>query len=104
MAYVWAANDKNKLEKRIVELGEYDEELAEYQIVSGLADDEISEDGEMPLDEGMVDDTALPEGADMMDSLESSDGDTAEEDSSNEEGENDIDTEEGQDSEQEPEG
>lgn len=40
MAYVWAANDKNKLEKRIVELGEYDEELAEYQIVSGLAEDD----------------------------------------------------------------
>lgn len=35
-AYVWAANKKNKLEKRKVELGEYDEELSEYEIKSGL--------------------------------------------------------------------
>ena len=31
-AYVWAANDKKRLEKRYVELGEYDEDLAEYEI------------------------------------------------------------------------
>ena len=36
-AYVWAANDKNRLEKRYVELGKYDENLAEYEILSGLA-------------------------------------------------------------------
>lgn len=34
--YVWVANDKNRLEKRYVELGEYDEEMDEYEIVSGL--------------------------------------------------------------------
>lgn len=34
--YVWAANDKDKLEKRYVELGEYDEGLDEYEISSGL--------------------------------------------------------------------
>lgn len=33
-AYVWAANDKKRLEKRYVELGEYDEDLAEYEILS----------------------------------------------------------------------
>ena len=36
-AYVWAANEKNCLEKRYVELGKYDENLAEYEILSGLA-------------------------------------------------------------------
>ncbi|MEG0963023.1 MAG: biotin/lipoyl-binding protein [Lachnospiraceae bacterium] len=35
--YIWVANKKNKLEKRKVELGEYDEEMGEYQIVSGLS-------------------------------------------------------------------
>ncbi|GEM_PF-172419 len=34
---VWAANDKDKLEKRTVKLGEHDEDLDEYQIVEGLA-------------------------------------------------------------------
>ena len=37
-AYVWAAKEGGaKLEKRSVELGEYDSDLDEYQIVSGLA-------------------------------------------------------------------
>ena len=36
-AYVWAAkSDGAKLEKRSVELGEYDENMDEYQILSGL--------------------------------------------------------------------
>lgn len=35
-AYVWAANDRNRLEKRYVELGELDEELGEYEILSGI--------------------------------------------------------------------
>lgn len=39
-AYVWAKNDKNKLEKREVELGEYDDSLLMYQIVSGLSEDD----------------------------------------------------------------
>ena len=38
--YVWADNGKGKLEKRVVELGEYDENLDEYQIVSGLTEDD----------------------------------------------------------------
>lgn len=42
-AYVWAANEKNRLEKRYVELGELDSELYEYEIVSGItADDYIA--------------------------------------------------------------
>ncbi|MCI8483379.1 MAG: efflux RND transporter periplasmic adaptor subunit [Lachnospiraceae bacterium] len=39
-SYVWAANDRNRLEKREVELGEYDEELGEYEILSGLKEDD----------------------------------------------------------------
>ncbi len=34
--YVWAANDKERLEKRYVTLGEYDMEKDEYEILSGL--------------------------------------------------------------------
>lgn len=41
--YVWVANDRNRLEKRYVELGEYDADMDEYEIVSGLtADDYIT--------------------------------------------------------------
>ena len=36
-AFVWVANDKDRLEKREVELGEYDENLGAYEITSGLA-------------------------------------------------------------------
>lgn len=34
--YVWAATEKERLEKRYVKLGEYDESLDEYEILSGL--------------------------------------------------------------------
>lgn len=35
-AYIWADNGKGRIEKRKVELGEYDETTQEYQILSGL--------------------------------------------------------------------
>lgn len=38
--YVWMANDRNRLEKRYVELGEYDADMDEYEIVSGLTEDD----------------------------------------------------------------
>lgn len=38
--YVWAATEKNRLEKRKVELGEYDEALDEYEITLGLTEDD----------------------------------------------------------------
>lgn len=42
-AYVWVSGKKNRLEKRYVELGEYDADMEEYEIVSGLtADDYIA--------------------------------------------------------------
>lgn len=34
--YVWAANGKNRLEKRYVTLGKHDDDLGEYEIVDGL--------------------------------------------------------------------
>ena len=34
--YVWAANDKKKLEKRYITLGKHDDDLGEYEIVDGL--------------------------------------------------------------------
>lgn len=39
-AYVWAADSRNKLEKRPVKLGEYDEALGAYEILSGLTEDD----------------------------------------------------------------
>ena len=35
-SYVWAASSSNTLEKRRVKLGEYDEEMAAYQVLEGL--------------------------------------------------------------------
>ena len=35
--YVWAKNDRDRIEKRIVEIGEHDEERGESEIKSGLS-------------------------------------------------------------------
>lgn len=40
-AYVWADDGNGRLEKRAVELGEYDPNLDEYEIVSGLSEDDL---------------------------------------------------------------
>lgn len=40
-AYVWADNGSGKLEKRAVVLGEYDEILDKYEILSGLTEDDL---------------------------------------------------------------
>lgn len=39
-AWVWAASDQDTLKKRTVETGEYDEEQAKYEILSGLTKDD----------------------------------------------------------------
>lgn len=39
--YVWADDGNGRLEKRPVELGEYDEELDQYEILSGLTEDDL---------------------------------------------------------------
>lgn len=39
-AYVWWANSSNTIEKHEIELGEYDEELMEYEVLGGLSPDD----------------------------------------------------------------
>ena len=39
--YVWADNGRSRLEKRKVELGEYDEGMDQYEILSGLTKDDM---------------------------------------------------------------
>lgn len=91
--YVWAVNSKGRLEKRPVILGQYDEELAEYEIADGLTkEDSIAfpsdslEEGmtakdvsEMEFDEmnSAVDMEGLDD-SNYMDDSEYSDGDTME--------------------------
>ena len=61
--YVWVSGDNNKLEKRSVVLGQYDENLAEYEIADGLTEkdkiafptDELKEG--MSVTEGTADQT-----------------------------------------------
>ena len=61
--YVWAANDKNRLEKRQVILGSHDDALAQYEIVDGVtASDKIAFPTEGLL-EGMM--TAVGDGTQM---------------------------------------
>lgn len=40
ITYVWVSNSLNRLEKRVVELGEYDVSVDQYQIVSGLTEED----------------------------------------------------------------
>lgn len=88
--YVWTDNGKGKLEKRSVTLGAYDENMMEYQITDGLAEDDaitfpedgleegmktvVSTDGSLGQsnpaggeDDGMVDDGMLDNGEGMVD-------------------------------------
>ena len=52
-AYVWAANAKDKLEKREIVVGKYDENLMEYEIVTGLSANDFICFPEETLEEGM---------------------------------------------------
>ncbi len=53
-AYVWAANDKDKLEKRSVTLGAYDEDTDCYEILSGLDTSDYIAFPDDSLSEGMA--------------------------------------------------
>lgn len=59
--YVWCMNKDNLLEKRKVELGEYDEDNCQYEIVSGLKQEDYIAFPEEHLTEGMT--TSLVEKA-----------------------------------------
>lgn len=51
--YVWAADSKNRLEKRKVVLGQYDAALGEYEIVSGLEKSDYLAFPDPMLEEGL---------------------------------------------------
>ena len=51
--YVWAADARNRLEKRTVVLGEYDETLGEYRILEGLSDKDYITYPSDGLEEGL---------------------------------------------------
>ena len=81
-AYVWAAkSDGAKLEKRTVELGDYDEDMDEYQIVSGLAEsdylawpDTDCVPGAATTTEYVMDDSDMGDSSDMGDGSYVDDG------------------------------
>lgn len=53
-AFVWAASRKDTLEKRSVTLGEYDAELGEYEILSGLSTQDYIAFPDDTLEAGMA--------------------------------------------------
>jgi HlyD family secretion protein len=68
--YVWASNEKNRLEKRSVVLGQYDESLGEYEIVSGLTEEDSIAFPDDTLEEGLpttTDISALYDSTDELD-------------------------------------
>ena len=52
--YVWAADEKGRLEKRTVVLGQYDEEKGEYEIADGLTEEDSIAFPADNLQEGMA--------------------------------------------------
>jgi HlyD family secretion protein len=70
--YVWAANEKERLEKRSVVLGEYDEALGEYEIVSGLTEDDYIAFPDDTLEEGLPTTTDMSAMYDSIEELDDS--------------------------------
>ncbi len=91
--YVWAADEKNRLEKRSVVLGQYDENLGEYEIADGLTlkdciaypaenleegmatstNSAASDNMDIPKANGIVDmETDLSEGMDTIEDMDDS--------------------------------
>ena len=62
--YVWARNDKKKLEKRSVILGQYDENMGEYEIADGLSKSDYIAYPSDSLKEGMPTTTNSDEATD----------------------------------------
>ena len=52
-AYVWAENSKGRIEKREVQLGEYDSELMRYEILAGITTDDYIAFPEARFKDGM---------------------------------------------------
>lgn len=53
-AYVWASNGQDRLEKRSVTLGDYDQESGEYEIKKGLTEDDCIAFPSEDLEEGLA--------------------------------------------------
>lgn len=62
-AFVWVSNKHKRLEKRTVKLGEYNEELAKYQIKEGLTEDDYIAFPREDFKEGMLTTTEKSEEA-----------------------------------------
>ena len=77
--YVWVAGENGKLEKRDVILGQYDENLMEYEIADGLTEDDSIAFPSEALEEGLAtaDVSTMPEGADVYYTGDSEDSDTS---------------------------
>ena len=74
--YVWAADKNDRIEKRKVELGEYDENLMRYEILSGISEEDriafpdsyikegmkVTENYEDVMDQNMGGDGEMPDG------------------------------------------
>ena len=77
--YVWARNDKKKLEKRSVILGQYDENMGEYEIADGLSKSDYIAYPSDSLKEGMSTTTNSDEATDPetldMESIDDSSSD-----------------------------
>lgn len=71
--YVWAADQNNKLEKRSVVLGQYDETLGEYEIADGLDEDDRIAYPSVLLEEGMATTTNQDEAIDTSQDTDSED-------------------------------
>lgn len=65
-AYVWAAGKNDKLEKRKITTGEYDEAMDEYEITSGLTEEDSIAFPEDSLKEGMTCIKNAPMGGGIM--------------------------------------
>lgn len=86
-AYVWLANKNNVLEKHPVTLGEYDENLMEYEITDGLSEDDyitVVQDGlteGTPViyndysSDGMMDYSSMDGSGEMIDNFENDNAD-----------------------------
>mgnify|MGYP004632779893 FL=1 len=62
--YVWATDKNDKLEKRSVILGQYDEDLGEYEIADGLSEEDSIAFPSDILEEGMATTTNLEDAMD----------------------------------------
>ena len=74
-AFVWADNGNGRLEKRAVTLGAYDADLDEYEILSGLTEDDLIAWPMEGLYEGIITVTDMDE-VDYSSDLYNQDGDT----------------------------